>query len=80
MSRADSGQASADSALGRCGEKPAPNDRAITAEDIGIAALDLARRAHGAGLFTIGYLLESVALEAGAEAAAGRRPADVSGR
>jgi hypothetical protein len=43
-------------------------DSAKIAEEIGIAALKLAKRAQAAGLPTIGYLLESVALEAGAEA------------
>ena len=35
---------------------------------IGSAALELAREANGAGLTTLGYLLEIAALEAGAEA------------
>ncbi|MGH6673040.1 MAG: hypothetical protein ACRECV_13845 [Xanthobacteraceae bacterium] len=53
---------------------PAPNSG--TAEDIGFAALALARRAQAAGLNTISYLLECVALEAGAEAAAHGTRAD----
>ena len=53
-------------------------DNAKVAEDIGIAALELAKRARDAGLTTIGFLLESVALEAGAEAAARQLAADVS--
>jgi hypothetical protein len=44
------------------------DDTAKTAEEIGIAALKLAKRAQAAGLPMIGYLLESVALEAGAKA------------
>ena len=48
---------------------PLPHDSAKIAIEIGIAALALAKRAQAAGLPTIGYLLESVALEAGAEAA-----------
>jgi hypothetical protein len=55
-----------------------PNDSAKIAEDIGIAVLDLAERARAAGLSNVGYLLELVALEAGAEAAARRWPADAS--
>ena len=54
----------------------APADSAKIAEDIGMAALELAERARTAGLTTIGYLLESVALEAGAQAAAGQWRAD----
>jgi hypothetical protein len=54
----------------------APADSAKIAEDIGMAALELAERARTAGLTTIGYLLESVALEAGAQAAAGHWRAD----
>ena len=50
------------------------------AEDIGIAALGLAKLAREAGLTTIGYLLESVALEAGAEAATRQWPADIAER
>ena len=53
-------------------------DNAKVAEDIGIAALELAERARAAGLTTIGFLLESVALEAGAEAATRQLAADVS--
>jgi len=49
--------------------KPVSVDSAKIAEDIGIAALKLATRAHDAGLTTIAHLLQSVALEAGAEAA-----------
>jgi len=44
-----------------------------------MAVLDLAERARAAGLTTIGYLLESVALEAGTQAAAARWPSDGSG-
>jgi len=54
----------------------AASDSATIAEDIGIAALGLAKRAHAAGLTSIGYLLETVAIEAGAEAAARQWPAD----
>ena len=54
----------------------APLDSGKVAEDIGIAVLELADRARDAGLSSIGYLLEMVALEAGAEAAARQWPAD----
>ena len=54
----------------------APLDSSKVAEDIGIAVLELADRARDAGLSSIGYLLEMVALEAGAEAAARQWPAD----
>jgi len=47
-----------------------PYDTARIAEEIGIEALGMAKWAHAAGLSTIGYLLENVALAAGAEAAA----------
>jgi hypothetical protein len=60
--------------------KPVPVDSAKIAEDIGIAALELAKQARDAGLTTIGYLLESVALEAGAEAATRRWPAEIAER
>jgi hypothetical protein len=59
-------------------DEPVPLDSAQVAEDIGMAALDLAERARAAGLTTIGYLLESVALEAGTQAAAARWPSDGS--
>jgi len=58
--------------------KPVPVDSAKIAEDIGIAALKLAKRAHAAGLAAIAFLLETVALEAGAEAATRRWPADLA--
>jgi hypothetical protein len=51
-------------------------DNGKVAEDIGIAVLELADRARNAGLSSIGYLLEMVALEAGAEAAARQWPSD----
>lgn len=57
-----------------------PPEAARIAQDIGIATLELSRRAHDAGLTVIGYLLESVALEAGAQAAARQWPADHSQR
>lgn len=53
-----------------------PADSAKIAEDIGIAVLELADRARDAGLSSIGYLLEMVALEAGAQAAARQWPAE----
>jgi hypothetical protein len=49
------------------------------AQEIGMAALDLAQRARAAGLTTLGYLLEGVALEAGTEAAARQWPLDRPG-
>lgn len=56
--------------------KPVSDDSALVAEHIGIAALKLAQLAQTAGLSALGHHLESVALEAGAEAAARRWPAD----
>lgn len=58
------------------GGAPEPVDSAKVAEDIGIAVLELADRARDAGLSSIGYLLEMVALEAGAQAAARQWPAE----
>jgi hypothetical protein len=58
--------------------KPTPREAATLAHDIGLAALDLARQARAAGLTTICYLLERVALEAGAKAAAGQPPSDTA--
>lgn len=57
-------------------DQSAPVNSSKVAEDIGIAVLELADRARGAGLSSIGYLLEMVALEAGAEAAARQWPAE----
>jgi hypothetical protein len=80
MSRVKVSKLSAGGRLGHAG-KPMPNDDAAAlAEEIGLAALDLAKQAQGAGLHTIGFLLESVALEAGAEAAARRWPANAAER
>ncbi len=59
------------------GGRPAESSAAV-AENIGVAALELAKRAQAAGLTTLGYLLESVALEAGAAAAASSWPADAA--
>jgi hypothetical protein len=77
MSRA---KCAALSAGGRTPDPDAPADRPLNsaevAEDIGLAALDLAKWARAAGLATVGHLLENVALEAGAEATARRWPAD----
>lgn len=80
MSRADYSRPSAAGPADKAARKPVPIDGAKTAEDIGIAALKLAKRARDAGLTTIGYLLETVALEAGAEAATRQWPADIPDR
>jgi hypothetical protein len=77
MSRADIHRLPAAGGPDRSSAKPMPDDGAKLAEEIGIAALELAKRAQDAGLHTIGFLLESVALEAGAEAAARQWPADI---
>jgi hypothetical protein len=45
-----------------------------------MAALRLAKRARAAGLTAAGHLLETAALEAGAEAAARQWRAEFSGR
>jgi hypothetical protein len=79
MSRTSSSGFPADRAAERAAGAPAVENTAKIAEDIGIAALVLAQRAHAAGLETLGYLLESIALEAGAEAAATQSPADTVG-
>lgn len=55
------------------------NARRIAAS-IGAAAIALAGEANGAGLTTLGYLLELAALEAGAEAASYGGPADAAQR
>jgi hypothetical protein len=57
----------------------APDDSTKLAQDIGLTALNLAQRARAAGLTTICYLLECVALEAGAESAAMHQPDDEHG-
>ncbi len=80
MSRAHLPQLRADARDSRLAVEPAPIDSAQIAEDIAAAALDLAKRAREAGLTTVGYLLETVALEAGAEAVTARWPADVAER
>jgi hypothetical protein len=79
MSRVNSGQPPAHSLPRQgVGRTQAADDSASVAEEIGLAVLELAKRAQGAGLSAVGYLLESVALEAGAEAAARRWPTDAS--
>jgi hypothetical protein len=51
---------------------------AQVAEEIALAALRLADRARGAGLSSLGHILETAALEASADAAARRWPSDVA--
>jgi hypothetical protein len=80
MSRADFSRLPADGPADESAGQPVPGDSAKVAKDIGMVTLDLAKQARAAGLTTIGYLLESVALEAGAEAATRQWPADVSER
>jgi len=53
-------------------------DNGRVAEEIGLAALELAKRASAAGLSRLVFLLESAALEAGAEALARRWPAEAA--
>jgi hypothetical protein len=76
MSRANEDRFSADDVLDPSADEQAPQDSAQAAENIGFAALYLAKRARAAGLTMIGDLLETVALEAGAQAAATRRPTE----
>lgn len=78
MSRARCRQPPVDGLVLRAAAEPASNDSAADAENIGMIALYLAKRANAAGLTKLGFLLETVALEAGAEAVARRWPADVS--
>jgi hypothetical protein len=78
-SRAERGNAGCENGVSE-NAGSAGSDSAKIAEDIGVAALELAKRARDAGLPTIGYLLESAALEAGAEAAVGQVQADVAGK
>lgn len=59
-------------------DRPLHGETAAVAEQIGFAALALAKEANCAGLTVLGYLLESAALEAGAEAAARKWPADAA--
>jgi hypothetical protein len=61
-------------------EGPASFDTSQIAEQLGMEALDMAKRAHAAGLSTLGFLLESAALEAGAQVAALQCPEDASAR
>lgn len=78
MSRSDcSGRAAEGTPQAASGE-PAPGDDAKFVEDIANAALALADRARAGGFPTLGFLLESAALEAGAEAAARRWPSDAA--
>jgi hypothetical protein len=76
MSRANPFGPQTDGCRNRGTDAAEPIDSAKVAEDIGIAVLELADRARGAGLSSIGYLLEMIALEAGAEAATRQWPAD----
>jgi len=79
MSGADPYRPCSDSGRDGTADEAGPIDSAKVAEDIGLAVLELADRARGAGLSSIGYLLEMIALEAGAEAAARQWPADSPG-
>jgi len=60
--------------------RPRHGDSAALAEEIGVAALNLAKRASAAGFTTLCFLLESAALEAGTEAVSRRWPADSAER
>lgn len=60
--------------------KPASFNTVQIAEEIGMEALDMAKRAQAAGLPTLGFLLESVALEAAAQADAATWPRDMPER
>ena len=60
-------------------DKAGHHDGENAAQDIAFVALDLAKRARAAGLTTLGHQLEMVALEIGAQAAAGRWPGDAPG-
>jgi len=55
-------------------------DTARVAEELGMEALGMAKWARAAGLTTLGFLLESAALEAGTQAAALRWPSDTPKR
>ncbi|HEX3937649.1 MAG TPA: hypothetical protein VHX43_09100 [Xanthobacteraceae bacterium] len=79
MSRARPNHSSA-SAGAAAAEGPASFDTARIAEELGVEALDLAKRARDAGLTTLGFLLESAALEAGAQVAALQWPEDAPAR
>jgi hypothetical protein len=76
MSRAVWSRLLADNRLAGTAAEPPPSDRVQIAEDIGLAALDLAELARSAGFTAVGYLLENVALECGTEAAAAKWPID----
>jgi len=80
MSRARLPPCPADADTHPAADRTSPRDGAQVAEEIGMAVLDLAERARAAGLTKIGYLLESVALEAGTEAAARRWPSEAASR
>ena len=66
------------------GPKPANDPTAFNtariAEEIGLEALGMAKWARAAGLTTLGFLLESAALEAGAQVAAMQWPEDAPKR
>ena len=61
-------------------DAPASCDSSQIAEQLGMEALDMAKRARAAGLTTLGFLLESAALEAGTQAAALQWPEDAPAR
>lgn len=73
-------RAAADATAPDCADGPFPCDNGKLAEEIGVVALELAKRANTAGLTNLGFLLETVALEAGAEAVARRWPAETAER
>ncbi len=76
MSRANQFGPHTDGRGDRAAGATGPLDSGKVAEDIGIAVLELADRARDAGLSSIGYLLEMVALEAGAQAATRQWPTE----
>jgi hypothetical protein len=78
MSRGDANRFSAAGPLDLAAGGSVADDPATVAEEIGLAALEMATRAHAAGLTKIGFLLEVVALEAGAEAATRQWPVDIA--
>jgi hypothetical protein len=59
---------------------PTSFNTARIAEEIGMEALGMAKWARAAGLTTLGFLLESAALEAGAQVAAMQWPEDAPKR
>jgi hypothetical protein len=77
MNRTNRGPVLSDDGAAQPADSADSDSRAKTAENIAAVAFGLAQQARSAGFAQVCHLLEMAALEAGAEATAGRWPFDV---